>query len=245
MQMKSKLPLARTMQLAFVAVVMLLLIVGVVAYRSVVVSSESARWIQHSGDVLEHLITLRSAMYSIENEYLDYALTGDDTFLQLSRAMLSIVNQEQISLRALTADNPPQQRRLDEIADLAQRVVHLRDTIVDVRITQGVAAAVDVIRTGRGDPVLDNFRSVTADMQSEERRLAHERNANEERHYRETKVTLVLGSALAIAFAILSGWIVLRHQKQRKDAEVELRRLNRLVWDGQRHQRAGDTRARS
>jgi CHASE3 domain sensor protein len=124
MQMKSKLPLARTMQLAFAAVVTLLLIVGVVAYRSVVVSTASARWVQHSGEVLEHLATLRSAMENIETEYLDYALSGDDTYLQLSRARLSIVGQEQSSAARYDGGQPlAQQRRLDEITDLEQRTV--------------------------------------------------------------------------------------------------------------------------
>jgi diguanylate cyclase (GGDEF)-like protein len=226
--MKSKLPLARTMQLAFAAVVTLLLIVGVVGYRSVVVSTESARWVQHSGEVLEHLAMLRWAMESIETEYLDYALSGDDTFLQLARARLTIVVQEHSALRAITADNPPQQRRLNEITDLEQRTILLGDTLVRMRSAEGIAAAVDVIRTGQGDPVLDEFRAVTSDMQSEERRLVHERNTNEERRYRQSKLTLVIGSLLAIAFAVLSGWIVLRDQKQRRHSEVELRRLNRL-----------------
>ena len=226
--MKSKLSLARTMQLAFAAVVALLLIIGVVGYRSVVISTESARWVQHSGDVLEHLATLRSAIENVERDYLDYALSGDDTFLQLSRTRSSIIGQQQGALRAITADNPPQQRRLDDIADLQRRTIQLGDTLVRVRSTQGVAAAVDVVRTGQGDPVLDEFRSVISDMQSEERRLMHERDSNEERRYRQSKFTLVLGSLLAIGFAVLSGWVVLRDQKQRRHAEVELRRLNRL-----------------
>jgi diguanylate cyclase (GGDEF)-like protein len=216
------------MRLAFAAVVALLLIVGVVGYRSVVVSTESARWVQHSGEVLEHLAMLRWAMESIETEYLDYALSGDDTFLQLARARLTIVVQEHSALRAITADNPPQQRRLNEITDLEQRTILLGDTLVRMRSAEGIAAAVDVIRTGQGDPVLDEFRAVTSDMQSEERRLVHERNTNEERRYRQSKLTLVIGSLLAIAFAVLSGWIVLRDQKQRRHSEVELRRLNRL-----------------
>jgi diguanylate cyclase (GGDEF)-like protein len=216
------------MQLAFVAVVALLVIVGVVAYRSVVVSSEGARRVQRTGDVLEHLATMRAAMGSVEGDYVDYALSGDDTFLQLSRASLSIAGREQSALRALTADNPAQQRRLDEITDLRQRIIQLGDTIVGVRSTQGVAAAVDAIRTGQGEPVLNEFRAVSTDLQSEEHRQLHERDSNEERRYRQSKLTLMMGSLLAIAFAVLSGWIVRRHQKQRRHAELELRRLNRL-----------------
>jgi diguanylate cyclase (GGDEF)-like protein len=226
--MRSKLPLGRTMQLAFAAVVTLLVVDGVVAYRSVVVSTDSARRVKHTGEVLEHLATLISTVENTESYYLDYAVSGDDTFLQLSGAMFSLVGREQSALRALTADNPLQQHRLDAIAELEQRIAQLRDTVVRVRSAQGTAAALDVIRSGPGDPILDEFRYSTREMQSEEHRLLHERAANEERRFRQSKLTLVLGSVLAVMFAVLSGWMVLRDQKQRKHAEVELRRLNRL-----------------
>jgi diguanylate cyclase (GGDEF)-like protein len=227
-QMKAKALVVRTLQIGFIAVVAFLLIVGVVAYRSIIASTDSARWVQHSGEVLEHLANLRSAMENVEGGYLDFALTGDDAFMQLSRARISLIDKEQSALRLLTADNAQQQRRLDIITDLEQRIVQLGDTIVRLRQAEGVASAVDVIRKGQGDPVLDDFRTIAGDMQAEERRLQHERNASEEHRYRRSTIALTLGSALAILIAGLSGWIVLRDQAQRREAEDELRRLNRL-----------------
>jgi diguanylate cyclase (GGDEF)-like protein len=226
--MTMKLPVVRTMQLGFAAVVALLLIVGAVAYRSVVISTESARWVQHGGQVLQHLADLRSAMENIQSGYLDFALSGDDAFLQRSRAMVLVVDREQSALRALTTDNPVQQRRVADIGDLAQRIVQLGDTIVRLRRTEGIASAVGVIRKGQGDPVLDEFRSVASDMQGEERRLLHERSAGEERRYRQSKIALILGSLLAILIAGAAGWTVLHDQAERREAEDELTRLNRL-----------------
>src|SRR5450631_1615586 len=192
--MKPKLPLSRRIQLGFVAVVVLLLIVDGVAYRSVTASSDSARWVQHTGEVLQHLAVLRSAMENIETGYRDFALSGDDAFLQASRTMIPLADQEQSTLRALTADNLVEQRRLAVIADLVQRIILRGDNIVRSRRAEGIASAVDVIRRGHDDPVLDEFRSVAGDMQNEERRLLHERNANEERRYRQSNVALLLGS---------------------------------------------------
>lgn len=226
--MKSKLPLVRTMQLGFVAVVGLLLIVSAVAYRSVVVSTESSRWVEHSGEVLAHLSVLRSAMDNVESGYLDFALSGDDAFLQSSGAAISIVDQEQGALRALMADNLSQQRRLGVINDLVQRIVQLGDTVVRSRRTQGIASAVSLIRNGQGDPALDRFRATAGEIRDEERRLLHERSASEEQRYRQSKLALVLGSVLAILIAAASGWVVLRDQAERREAEDELRRLNRL-----------------
>src|SRR5665213_71039 len=135
--MKFKWSLIRTMRLWLGAVVALLLIVGIVAYRSIVASSESARWAQHTNEVLEHLANLRSAIENTESGYRDFALSGDDAFLQMSRARTSLVIQEQSTLRALTVDNSLQERRLVIISDLAQRIVQRGDAIVQLRRTGG------------------------------------------------------------------------------------------------------------
>ena len=116
--MKIQLPVILNVQAAFGAVMTALLIVGIVAYRSILASSESAQWAQHTNEVLEHLANLRLGMENIENGYRDFALSGADTFLQWSRTNTSLVDNEQRALRALTADNPRQQRRLNIISDL-------------------------------------------------------------------------------------------------------------------------------
>ena len=84
--MKIQLPVVMKVQVAFGAVMAVLLIVGIVAYRSVLASSESAQWAQHTNEVLEHLANLRLGMENIENGYRDFALSGADAFLQRSRA---------------------------------------------------------------------------------------------------------------------------------------------------------------
>src|SRR5580698_3301875 len=97
-------------QVAFSAIMIALLIVGIVAYRSVLASSESARWAQHTNEVLEHLANLRLGVESVEDGYRDFALSGADAYLQRSRAGAALADDEQRALRALTADNPRQQR---------------------------------------------------------------------------------------------------------------------------------------
>jgi hypothetical protein len=57
--MKIQLPLVLRVQVAFGAVMAVLLVVGIIAYRSVTASSESAQWAQHTSEVLEHLANLR------------------------------------------------------------------------------------------------------------------------------------------------------------------------------------------
>src|ERR1700684_3847806 len=131
--MKVQLQVIRKVQVAFGAVMTALLIVGIVAYRSVVASSESAQWAQHTNEVLEHLANLRLGMESIENGYRDFALSGADAFLEKSRAGTLLTDNEQRALQALTVDNPRQHRRLSTITDLRQRMVQRGDAIAALR----------------------------------------------------------------------------------------------------------------
>ena len=104
-------------QAAFGAVMAVLLVVGVVAYRSVLASFESAERIEHTDEVLEHLANLRLRIENIENGYRDFALSGTDAFLERSRSNASLADDEQRTLQELAADNPRQQRRLSVVTD--------------------------------------------------------------------------------------------------------------------------------
>ena len=53
--MKSKSPLNRKVQLAFGAAMLISLVVGSLSYRSLVLSNESDRWVQHTHEALENL----------------------------------------------------------------------------------------------------------------------------------------------------------------------------------------------
>jgi diguanylate cyclase (GGDEF)-like protein len=226
--MKIQLLAILKVQAAFGAVMIALLIVGLVAYRSVLASFDSAQWARHTNEVLEHLANLRLGVENIENGYRDFALSGADTFLQTSRANASFVHNEQRALRVLTADNPRQQARLSTITDLLQRMVRQGDTIVGLRRTPAAEEAAALIRSGQDDPILDALRVAARDMEVEEQRLLRERNSAAVIRYRETRVALIVGSTLALLIAALSGWRVARDRTERKGAEERLKRLNRL-----------------
>jgi diguanylate cyclase (GGDEF)-like protein len=226
--MKIQLPVILKVQAAFGAVMTALLIVGIVAYRSVLASSDSAQWAQHTNEVLEHLANLRLGMENIENGYRDFALSGADAFLQWSRANTSLVDNEQRALRALTADNPRQQHRLSIITDLLQRMVQRGDAIVRLRRKPAAEDAAALIRSGQDDRLLDAFRVSARDMEVEEQQLLRERNSAAVNRYRETQVALIVGTTLALLIAAVSGWRVARDRTERKGAEDRLKRLNRL-----------------
>src|SRR5258708_14581415 len=148
--MKIKLPVVLTVQAAFGAVMAVLLVVGIVDYRSVLASFESAQWVEHTDEVLEPLANLRLRIENIENGYRDFALSGTDAFLERSRANASLADNEQPALRALTADNPRQQRRLSIAADLLLRVRPRCDTLQGLRREPAASQSTALRPTAQG-----------------------------------------------------------------------------------------------
>jgi diguanylate cyclase (GGDEF)-like protein len=226
--MQKQLPVVLKVQIAFGAVLAVLLVVGIVAYRSVLASFESVQWAQHTEEVLEHLANLRLRIENIENGYRDFALGGTEAFLQRAHANASLADNEQSVLQALTADNPQQQRRLKIGADLLQRMVQRGDMIEGLRRTPGNESNSSLIRIAQDTSVLDAFRSAARDMEAEEQQLLRERKSAAAERYREARIALIVGSTLALLIAVICGWQVARDRAERKGAQDRLKRLNRL-----------------
>jgi diguanylate cyclase (GGDEF)-like protein len=225
---KIRFPSVLKVQAAFGAVMAVLLVVGFIAYRSVLASFESAQWAQHTDEVLEHVAKLRLRVEIIENGYRDFALSGSDAYLQRSHANASLADAEQKALRALTADNPRQQRRLGTVADLLQRMVQRGDAMAELRRNPATEDMAALIRSAQDASLLDALRAVTRDMEADEQQLLRERNLAAADRYREAQIALIVGSILALLIAVLSGWRVARDRTERKGAEDRLKRLNRL-----------------
>jgi PAS domain S-box-containing protein len=230
-----RLPLVRKIQFGFSAVLAVLLVVGIVSYRNLLASADSERWVQHTHKVLEHLATLLAVIPSIETGYRGFALSGEEAFALSSRASLSLVEHEETALRALTADNPDQQRRLATLVDLTEQTTRLDDTLVRLRQTGGPEAAAEFIRKGQGERILQRLRAVASDMQEEERRLLLERSADAERRFRQTRAALIFGSAAGLLIATLAAWAVQREFARRGRAErafLESEEQFRVVFAG-------------
>jgi PAS domain S-box-containing protein len=221
--MKTEIRTVRTMQFGFGAALAVLCTVGVVAYRSVNVSNESTHWRQHTYEVLEHVAGLRSAMESIESGYRDFALSGDEAFLQTVRINASRLDREVRGLLALTADNPSQQRRIGDLASLGAQTIQRGDTFGRQHRSGGSESAAQAIRTGQGDLILDKFRAVTDDMAGEERRLLLKRSADEMRRFQQGKAVVTLGSGAGLLITALAGWMAHRGLGARSHAESALK----------------------
>jgi PAS domain S-box-containing protein len=220
--MTTKSVLSRKVQLAFGSAILTLLVVGAISYRSMVASSESDRWVWHTHDVIANLQDLLAAMLTVESSCRGYVLSGDESFNESYRAGIARLQQEQSTIRRLTADNASQQRRLAVLDSLAAQKLQLAEKVTRLRQTKGLDAALTAVQSGGGKQVMDDFQAVIREMQEEELRLLTLRDAEARQRLRETKTVLILGTVLGVLIAAAAGWSVQRDSSKRELAEEAL-----------------------
>ena len=210
-------------QLAFGSAIAILLVVGAFSYRSIVVSSESDRWVRHTYEVLVKLQELRVAMEDVESSSRGFVLAGQESFLKTYRASVSSAEQCQATLRTLTADNPEQQHRLTIVEGLVAQKFQNTETVIGLLRAKGFDAAADAIRSGRGERIMGEFQAVAQQLQEGELRLLAQRDTDAKRQLGQTKAILILGTILGLLIAAAAGWSVQRESSRRGLAEEALR----------------------
>ena len=221
--------------LAFGSAILALLVVGVISYRGMVVSSESDRRVGHTHEVLEKLQDLLFSTEIVESSYRGFVLTGLESYLESSRASELSAEQDMAALRALTVDNTAQQRQIPNLERLAAQKVQFSEMAIGLRRNEGLQAAGDAIRDGEGQRITDEFRRAVREMQNEELRLLVLRDADAKRRLGQAQITLIVGTALGLLIAVAAAWIVQRDSFAREFAEEALRdseEEHRMLLDG-------------
>ena len=212
--------LNRKVQIVFGSAILTLVAVGAVSYHSIVMSSESDRWVRHTHEVLGSLQNLVSDMADIESNVRGFALTGDQSYLASYRAGVVSAEQDEAGIRNLTTDNAKQQRDLAALDALMGQKIRFGDLVISLRRAEGLKAVADAIERGSGKRVMDELRGTVREMQREELRLLALRDADAKRRLGQTKTVLIFGTVFALLMAAAAGWSVQRDKSGREVARA-------------------------
>jgi len=120
-------------------------------------------------------------------------------------------------------DNLKQQRQLPVLEELMAQEIRFEDRMSSLHRVKGLEAAADVIARAGGQHVMDEFRGVVRTMQDEERRLLAQRNADVNKRFAQTKISLIVGTILGVIIAVGASRTVRRDSAARDLAEAALR----------------------
>jgi methyl-accepting chemotaxis protein len=202
--------MGRKIAAGFALSFVLLAVIGVVAFRSVNALTATSYKVAHTHEVLEHIANLLGLLKDAETGQRGYVITGDDTFLEPYRTSAGGIDKVVKELRQLTADNPNQQKRIEETEPLiAAKLAELKQTI-ELRRKGTFEETAKVVRGGEGKKVMDDIRRLSDQMDQEERQLLKQRAEEVEAAANAAKSTIIYGTLTCLLLITAAGVFITR-----------------------------------
>ncbi|HEY9762547.1 MAG TPA: response regulator [Trichocoleus sp.] len=175
---------------------------GIAAYRTTQNLIENSRQERNTYQVLGQLNGLELALANAETGQRGYLLTGRPGYLEPYDNSIAVIDRNYEALQELTADNPDQQRQLDQLGSLIEsRLGRLREGI-RLRDTQGFAAAQTFVLSDQGRRLMDQIRTLMAEIKAEEEAALQQRSTRSQIAAQQTLETISYG--IPAAFVVLS-----------------------------------------
>jgi signal transduction histidine kinase len=220
------LPLERKIKFGFGAALFMALAVGVSAFLTIAQFSRDTLWCEHTRDVLMRIADLQSSLSDAEKDARGFVISGEETYLRPYRTAAGFVDASLRTLRTRTADNPSQQRHLDELAPLVGRRLGNLESTITVRREHGFDADRHTVLAREGKLLMDDVQGVLHAMRGEEEALLEARLAALASSTRRTFAVIVGGCCLAFVLVAFAGVVIRRDMVARAHAERHVRELN-------------------
>jgi CHASE3 domain sensor protein len=189
----------RLLAVGLLTPVLLIVALGLLAYRLATESVESFNWVTHTYSVIEELDATVAALVGVETAQRGYVITGRENYLEPDTDPPRDATNHLARLHALVFDNPSQRTNLLELTALAGRKLARSELVITTRQRDGFAAAVQLMANDEGKILMDEIRAVALRLRAEELRLLAEREAK----YRSDADRVQLSALAFVAAALL------------------------------------------
>jgi PAS domain S-box-containing protein len=213
----------REIQAAFAAGLVVLAVLGGVSYFGIDQLLVQSAWAEHSREVIQSERTVLRSLVDGEAAQRGFVITGDEAFIEPYRRAAREAGDATLRLRALTVDNPDQQRRVDTLQRLlADRLARLEQAIA-LRRSEGPAAMQAAMQLDPGLLTQDPIRETVQDFETAEQSLLREREARARERGRFAVAVLAAGGVLAVVLVAVATIVIGRAFARARRVEAELK----------------------
>jgi len=200
----------RKIAAGFALAFVLLAGIGAVAYHSISTLMETSMMVAHTHEVLEHIANLFGALRDAETGQRGYVITADETYLEPYLSGTDAAPKILKELRALTADNPRQLKRLDDADHLIVAKLGELKRTVDMRRSGDFSGTQKVIAGGAGKKYMDDLRVILAQMEAEERDLLQQRAVEAAAASSTAQITIIFGTLICLLCVTAAAFLITR-----------------------------------
>jgi PAS domain S-box-containing protein len=207
----------------FAVLLAVLLINTAVTRRQLAVQDSNQGWVQHTQQVQLELAEFESLLKDAETGQRGYLYTGDPSYLEPYNNSVAQGYPHVAKLAELAADNPRQQERVARLRTLKQQKLDEMAQTLKAFDDGNKELARSIMLSGRGKAIMDQIRTITAEMRREESSLEAARLQAVSDSTRSLVRTLYLATALAVIGLVLLAFYIIREMDQREKHAAEMR----------------------
>ena len=218
-----QLSLEKRIGVAVALVLSLLLGIGFVSHRSSTEFIHSSAQMVHSRQVRGSLQHILSLLEEIESSQRGYVITGESSFLEPYLRDRDKIEDRLVHAKTLIADEPQLQAHFDTLSSLVKSRVAFAAELIELRRTQGFAAARDLFLSGKGQHDMDQIQTLITEMREAEQ-IHLQEYSNRTGALAQSAITVAeVGSVLAVVIVFVMGTVYRWGLTARRRAEEALR----------------------
>ncbi len=195
----------RFLWIGFALAIVAAAVLGIAYYGDVKRYYSWNDWISHTERVLETLDEVRSETFSSLAAVQTYTQNGDRQNLDRLSDMAFELQRQSARLRSLTADNPYQQQRLDQVDRLVRRTMALSQNLIHSTATLERADALKTPAFAEFSSGLAELRDQLGQRSEEEYRLFRARSASAGTASRQSVIVIGVGGSIIFVWLLLVG----------------------------------------
>lgn len=197
---------SRKLATAFLLVIAVAFATSALTWRNLSALEQNNQWTDHTHKVIAQASAIGAAMVDAETGIRGYLISGADNFLEPYRSSGKAFRSALDEAKRLTADNPSQQKRLEQIdrvasewrQDVAEREIAL------MRAQQTVTDARNIEAGGAGKKYMDGIRGLVREVIDAEASLLSVRAAASAAATSSSYTMIIVGGVAMLLVAIAS-----------------------------------------
>ena len=201
------LSLERKTEIAIALMLVLLLGIGFVAYRSSTEFIASSAQVVHSREVRGNLQRILSLVEEIETGQRGYIITGESSFLEPYQRAADKIQERLAHVKTLTAHEPELRAQIETLVSLVNSRIAFAAESIDLRRSQGFAAAKDLLLSGKGQQDMERIRTLIIELREAEKVQLLEHSDRTTAIARSTITVAEASSLLAVVIVLIMGTV--------------------------------------
>lgn len=186
---------------------------------------QSEYWVDHTWQCINQVERIISSAKDAETGNRGYLLTGDKSYLEPYLIATRNLPTELNRFGELSADNPAQLARLQDLRTTINRRLDLLQQGIDLRHRGSVDSGHAMFLTGTGKLEMDNLRRIADQMEAAEHELLIERTAAAKTSSRQVRYAVGLASLLDFLLIVMLLRYFTRERHMRVASELSAERL--------------------